>query len=96
MIPYFRNPDALRVSTQSHAAHERRPSCAALTMLQLQANGDVTVCASQPPVGNIKATRVRAIWEQRPHWWEGGCCMERRCSEAEKRTLSLAGRPQQV
>lgn len=93
MIPYFRNPDALRVSTQSHAAHERRPSCAALTMLQLQANGDVTICAAQSPVGNIKATRIRAIWEQRPHWWERGCCMERRCSEAEKRTLSLAGPP---
>jgi hypothetical protein len=41
------------------------------------------------PVGNIKSAPIRQIWEERPHWWEGGCCQERRCSEREKIALSL-------
>jgi MoaA/NifB/PqqE/SkfB family radical SAM enzyme len=77
MIPYFRDPDAWQLATQSHIAHERRFSCAALEMLQVQANGDVRTCARQSPVGNIKADPIRAIWANRPHWWEGGCCFER-------------------
>lgn len=77
MIPYFRDPDALQLATQSHMAHERRFSCAALGMLQVQANGDVRTCARQPPVGNIRAELIRAIWANRPHWWEAGCCFER-------------------
>jgi MoaA/NifB/PqqE/SkfB family radical SAM enzyme len=89
MIPYFRNPDSLRVTTQSHSAHERRTLCAALTMLQLQANGDVTICSGADPVGNVKNESVRSIWENRPRWWEAGCCMERRLSQAERKARSL-------
>ena len=89
MIPYFRNPDAMRVMTQSHQAHEHKPICTALTGLQFQANGDVTTCYSQPPVGNIKSARIRHIWEQRPQWWKFGCCLERRLTQAEKQELSL-------
>jgi MoaA/NifB/PqqE/SkfB family radical SAM enzyme len=89
MIPYFRDPDSMRIATQSHSAHERGASCAALTTLQIQANGDVTNCTGQQPVGNVKLAPVREIWEGRPRWWEFGCCLERRCSEAEKRVLSL-------
>ncbi len=84
MIPYFRDPDALRVSTQSHSAHERRLLCAALTMLQLQANGDVTVCYGAPGVGNVKERSIRDIWEHRPRLWEQGCCLERRLTSREK------------
>jgi MoaA/NifB/PqqE/SkfB family radical SAM enzyme len=89
MIPYFKDPDALRVSTQAHHAHEGRALCAALTTLQFQANGDVTVCAGMPPVGNVKTTPIRQIWNRRPSWWETGCCIERRCTDHEKRELSL-------
>jgi MoaA/NifB/PqqE/SkfB family radical SAM enzyme len=84
MIPYFRNPAAHRVSTQSHRAHEHKAVCTALTMLQIQANGDVTTCSSQVPVGNIKKKPVREIWEKRPRWWESGCCLERRLSQEER------------
>lgn len=89
MIPYFRNPDSLRVSTQGHSAHERRALCAALTTLQFQANGDVTVCYGVPPVGNIKTAPIREIWRNRPHFWEEGCCLERRCTPTEKQKLFL-------
>jgi len=88
MIPYFRNPDAMRVLTQAHSAHEQRSLCAATTTLQLQANGDVTICAGLPPVGNIKVTPLRRVWETRPRVWEDGCCLERRCSQAEKQLLT--------
>jgi MoaA/NifB/PqqE/SkfB family radical SAM enzyme len=91
MLPYFRTPDALRVAIQSHSAHERRQPCAALTMLQFQANGDVRVCASKDPVGNIKTTRIRKLWEERPRYWEAGCCLERRRTEAEKRAVAVRG-----
>jgi len=89
MVPYFRDPDSLRITTQSHRAHEGSAFCAALTNLQLQANGDVTNCVSQKPVGNIKTAPIRGIWENRPRWWEGECCIARRCSEAERQVLSL-------
>jgi MoaA/NifB/PqqE/SkfB family radical SAM enzyme len=83
MVPYFQNPDQLRIATQTHSAHEQRRSCNALITLQFQSNGDVTVCTGVPPVGNVKETPIREIWENRPHFWEQGCCLERRCSEAE-------------
>lgn len=89
MIPYFRNPEALRIATQNHSAHENKITCSALTMLQIEADGNVTVCTGMEPVGNIKTGRIREIWEDRPQWWEGGCCLERRCSLAEKSALSL-------
>src|SRR5262245_10129626 len=65
MIPYFRNPAALRIATQSHVAHEQHLLCAALTMLQFQANGDLTVCCGAPPAGNVKDRPIRQIWEHR-------------------------------
>jgi MoaA/NifB/PqqE/SkfB family radical SAM enzyme len=89
MIPYFRNPDSLRIMTQSHQAHERIALCSALTTLQFQGNGDVTSCCSQKPVGNVKAARIRDIWECRPQWWKSGCCLDKRLTPAEKQELSL-------
>jgi MoaA/NifB/PqqE/SkfB family radical SAM enzyme len=83
MIPYFENPDASRAAVQGHSAHERRQYCAALGMLQIQANGDVLVCSGAPPVGNIKSAPIRSIWENRPHWWEHGCCRESHCADGE-------------
>jgi len=90
MIPYFRNPDASRVSTQAHAAHEHKPICAALSTIQIQANGDVLTCCGMPAVGNIRTTPIRAIWENRPKWWQEGCCLNQRCTPAEKQLLSLS------
>jgi MoaA/NifB/PqqE/SkfB family radical SAM enzyme len=83
MILYFADPDAHRVAIMTHNAHEARRSCAALTNLQLQANGDVTVCTGASAVGNIKYAGIREIWERRPRLWEAGCCLERRCTPAE-------------
>jgi len=93
MIPYFGNPDALRVSTQAHSAHECRQLCAALTNLQIQSNGDVTNCTGRPPIGNIKRDSIRRIWESRPRAWEDGCCLQRRCSPAEQTVRLLDSRP---
>jgi MoaA/NifB/PqqE/SkfB family radical SAM enzyme len=87
MIPYFEHPDAYRVAVMTHNAHEAKRSCAALLQLQLQANGDVTVCTGVPPVGNVKTAPIRPIWEARPHFWESGCCLERRCSTTELETI---------
>jgi len=90
MIPYFEDPNSLRVATQAHSAHERKAICAALTALQISSNGDVLTCSQTPPVGNFKRTPIRTIWENRPRLWEGGCCMESRCTEAEKELLQIA------
>jgi MoaA/NifB/PqqE/SkfB family radical SAM enzyme len=92
MIPYFREPEKTLVITRSHMAHERRALCAALTTLQVQANGEVLDCTGSPPIGNIKQTPIREIWERRPHVWEEGCCLMTRCTEAEKETLSPSAR----
>lgn len=78
MIDYFRHPARLRIATQSHQAHERKALCSALTMLQIQANGDITLCSSMAPVGNIKEGSIQSFWESRPRWWEEGCCLETR------------------
>jgi iron-sulfur cluster protein len=87
MIPYFQDPDAHRVSVQTHSAHERKRSCNALTTLQVQANGDVTVCTGAPTVGNVRQSPIRELWEQRPRLWKQGCCLERRCSPSELQTI---------
>jgi MoaA/NifB/PqqE/SkfB family radical SAM enzyme len=89
MIPYFRRPQAFRIATQSHSAHEQRSLCSALTMLQIEADGDVTVCTGMNAVGNIKTARIRDIWENRPQWWRTGCCLESRCTAEEKAALPL-------
>jgi MoaA/NifB/PqqE/SkfB family radical SAM enzyme len=82
MIPYFVDPAPSRIAIQSHSAHELKQFCSALTMLQLEATGDVVVCISQPAIGNIKDSSIRQIWQNRPRWWEGGCCLERRYQES--------------
>jgi len=89
MIPYFRNPGALRIATQSHSAHEEKQLCSALTMLQIEAGGDVTACTGMSPVGNIKTARIRDIWEGRPQWWEDGCCLDSRCTKEERTATAL-------
>src|SRR5215471_8727137 len=89
MIPYFLNPDAMRVAMQSHTAHQKKPICSATTNIEILPNGDVLSCYGMPPIGNIKNTPIREIWEKRPQWWNGGCCMERRCTQAEKENLKL-------
>ncbi len=92
MIRYFQNPESLRVATQSHTSHEPRMLCAALTMLQFQANGDVTVCTGKRPVGNVKERPIRQIWEERPKFWHSGCCLETRLTADEKeRSLVVIG-----
>jgi MoaA/NifB/PqqE/SkfB family radical SAM enzyme len=89
MIPYFRNPDAMRVSVQQHTAHLKHPVCSALTTIQVMPNGDVLACYGMPPVGNIKTTPIREIWNNRPQWWKGGCCLESRLTPAEAETRGL-------
>jgi MoaA/NifB/PqqE/SkfB family radical SAM enzyme len=87
MVSYFRDPGALRVLTQNHQAHDL-PVCSALTTLQIQANGDVKGCWKMAAVGNIKTAAIRTLWEQRPRYWETGCCLEERMSEAERVQVS--------
>jgi hypothetical protein len=75
MIRYFLDPASWQRLTQAHVAQQNRPLCAALTMLQLESNGDVTVCNHRPPVGNLKDAPIRRIWERRTRYWEGQCCL---------------------
>jgi MoaA/NifB/PqqE/SkfB family radical SAM enzyme len=89
MIPYFLNPDAIRVSVQQHTAHLKYPVCAALTNIQIQPNGYVLACYGTPPIGNIRTASIREIWRNRPQLWKGGCCLERRLSPAEAETRGL-------
>ena len=78
MIPYFTDPQQLRLAVRSHTAHEKRQLCAAMTSLQIQANGDVRVCLARGPVGNIREQSIKEIWNSRPHWWMGDCCLPER------------------
>ena len=87
---YFLNPDAMRVAVQSHTGHLKHPVCSALTTVQVMPNGDVLACYGMPPVGNIKTTPIREIWEKRPRWWREGCCLNERCTTAEKELLSIS------
>jgi MoaA/NifB/PqqE/SkfB family radical SAM enzyme len=79
MISYFRDPEALGATVQSHMDPDK-PLCAAATNLQIQSNGDVGMCFRKPPVGNIKSAPIRRIWAQRPRLWESGCCLASRVS----------------
>lgn len=75
MIPYFKDPARYRLSVQMHSALDRVRLCAALTTMQIQENGAVTVCFRTPPVGNVKTAAIRIIWEARPKLWRAGCCL---------------------
>lgn len=88
MLPYFRDPDALRIAVTQHSAHESHALCDALTSIEIRPNGDVFPCPGMPPAGNIKQTNIREIWEGRSPWWQSGCCRERRCSEREKSVVA--------
>jgi len=79
MVPYFQNPASLQTPTRTHTAVEQRQYCTALNFMQVQSNGDVTVCCSKPPVGNICQDSIRNIWEHRPQWWADGCCRQQQC-----------------
>lgn len=79
---YFRDPVGLRVAVQNHTAHEGRPICSALTNIQVQANGDVTLCPFISPIGNISDKSLREIWSTRPPLWKKGCCLEWRLGKA--------------
>jgi MoaA/NifB/PqqE/SkfB family radical SAM enzyme len=83
MEEYFRDPGRLRVPIQNHTAHEGRSICSALTNIQVQANGDVVLCPSIPPVGNIAEKSIRDIWNHRPHLWEKGCCLGWRMPDSD-------------
>jgi MoaA/NifB/PqqE/SkfB family radical SAM enzyme len=83
MVRYFRHPAENRIAVQSHSAHEKQLLCSALTTLQIQANGEVTVCISRPPVGNIRSQSIKTIWQERPHWWSGDCCLAERLAPVE-------------
>jgi AdoMet-dependent heme synthase len=90
MIPYFEHPEKMRLTVQMHSAHERKMACNALSTLQFQSNGDVTVCTGAPPVGNVKTTPIREIWEKRPQLWESGCCLERRMTKNELLNIEMS------
>jgi MoaA/NifB/PqqE/SkfB family radical SAM enzyme len=75
IIRYFLDPASLQRVTQAHVAVQKKPLCVGLTMLQLQSNGDVTICNHRPAVGNIKESPIRQIWERRTRYWEQACCL---------------------
>ena len=75
MLRYFQDPAGLGVITRAHVAHSPKTPCAALTLLQFQANGDVTVCANRPPIGNIRESPIRELWKRRSRVWKDGCCL---------------------
>ncbi len=75
MVRYFQDPARFGAATRAHAADAPKMRCPAATMLQFQANGDVTVCANRPPIGNIRTTSARRLWSGRSRVWENGCCL---------------------
>ena len=75
MVRYFQDPAGLGSVTRAHLALVRKVPCAALTNLQLQANGDVTVCANRPAIGNIRESPIRQLWKRRAWVWQQGCCL---------------------
>lgn len=82
MKRYFRDPASIGAEVQAHVAHERRPTCCAISNLEIRPNGDVLTCAKMPPVGNVLSEPIRVIWAKRPRWWEKGCCMTRQPTSA--------------
>jgi MoaA/NifB/PqqE/SkfB family radical SAM enzyme len=93
MVRYFQNPAPLSLEVQAHTAHMRKVPCWALTTLQLQANGDVTVCSNRPPIGNVRTTPIREIWKQRSCVWERGCCLHSEAGAAAVPLVELSASP---
>jgi MoaA/NifB/PqqE/SkfB family radical SAM enzyme len=75
MSRYFLDPASEGAIVQAHVAHEGQASCASLGNLQIQPNGDVLTCCKRPPIGNVLDKSIKTIWNERPQWWKGGCCL---------------------
>ena len=86
MIAYFQDPGRYRVRIQSHDFSAR---CAALTNLQVQANGDVKACVWSMALGNICDSPIQDLWSRRPASWNDGCCLPGRMSVSESADVEL-------
>ncbi len=74
IIRYFDDPAGLRLAVQSHLPPDQPALCSATMQLQINANGDVSICTRRSAVGSIKSLPIREIWRNRPAYWKN-CCI---------------------
>lgn len=87
MIPYFRDPASLQRQVRAHIAHEKRPLCAAVSMLEIKPNGDIVICNKCAPIGNVTKGAISDLWKERPRWWQGASCpSSASCASSQKNT----------
>ena len=88
MIPYFRDPAALRVATQSHTAHDRSLAAPRCRCSRSRRTATSRSALRRSPSATSRRRPLRQIWAQRPRWWVSGCCLEHRLTAEERLAAS--------
>jgi MoaA/NifB/PqqE/SkfB family radical SAM enzyme len=73
-LHYFRNPETLMNTVQSHDSRSRSHNCSsAVGNFVIESNGDVRMCFRMKPIGNVARKPPATIWSERQRCWMVPC-----------------------
>jgi len=74
IIRYFEHPDELMSAVQAHDARSAADICRhAVTNFVISSNGDVQMCFKMKPIGNLRSSSPKEIWDKRARCWAANC-----------------------
>lgn len=74
IIRYFESPDELMAAVQAHDTKSSTDTCRhAVTNFVISSNGDVRMCFKMDPIGNLRDSPPRVIWNKRTRCWLKPC-----------------------
>jgi len=74
IIRYFEFPDELMSAIQAHDTRSKANICRhAVTNFVISSDGDVRMCFKMEPIGNLRFSSPREIWNGRKHCWVSVC-----------------------
>ncbi len=74
IIRYFECPEELMAAVQAHDTRTAKDTCRhAVTNFVISSNGDVQMCFKMKPIGNLRSSSPREIWNKRKHCWVSSC-----------------------
>jgi len=74
IIRYFECPEELMSAVQAHDTRSVIDTCRhAVTNFVLSSNGDVQMCFKMKPIGNLRSSSPKEIWNKRARCWVENC-----------------------
>ena len=74
IIRYFESPKELMAAVQAHDTRSAADTCRhAVTNFVISSNGDVRMCFKMEPIGNLRESTPKEIWDGRERCWVRKC-----------------------